>query len=116
MNRIAGANGERFTPLMTTCINGYLDIIEYLLDNNAAVHLQDHNGWWASEHLEDCIQRNEKDIEKEEKTKAESLLDRMKSKLRQMKEDGQKIRKIPKKGSTNSDALVMIGDDDKNGT
>lgn len=109
LERLAGANQERITPLSTACGNGHLDVIQYLLEQKVSVHIQDREGWFALDHLEDYLRRNEENMREEEIAHAKNLIGEMHEQLQAMKQRGENPRRIKKQPK--SEALVVVEDE-----
>jgi Leucine-rich repeat (LRR) protein len=68
---IQSTDFKKVTALMDACSNGFVDIIEYLLEAGADVNLRDKAGWSAADHFKNYVQEYENEHwSDEDKSKA----------------------------------------------
>ena len=105
---------NKLTPLMDACVNGYLDVVDVLLDHRGTkVHLQDVNGWSAFDHLKALYNKEEKNLTVEETNRVRATLKRMKETIRKVQESGQEVFFTKKKSLNEAVSCLVTTKDDE---
>ena len=109
----AGANINRqsslgITPLIDAAAAMNMDMLEYLMEAGAKLHLQERDGWTAADHLEHNIEKLEDQLHDENAERAQLVLQKMRESLQKLDSTGHNLNLVKKK----TVSTVFVTEDD----
>lgn len=116
----AGANINRqnddgITPLIDAAAAMDLDMVEYLMDTGAKLHIQERDGWTAADHLEQNLKGSKEDgMDGSKRHRANLVLKRMADGLDKIKSSGLNVFLVKRKAM--STVFALEGDAEEQGT
>ena len=98
----AGANINRqstlgITPLIDAAAAMNMDMLEYLMETGAKLHLQERDGWTAADHLEHNIEKMDDSQFDHNIARAQLVLKKMRESLHKLNTTGHNVIMVKKK-------------------